>query len=255
MPFDFSPHEQNESFFGDNIIITNERKLVELVTLTLMARYDHVNRILSSMENPKIIPKRTVIESIIKNILHVKDFYHRDGLLFQHISWVISARRKDEYDILKAPHCRIADKGQDLIVLHIDKNKNLNGITICEDKASENVRDTIRDQVFPEFQEYDSGNRDSELESEVLSLLKENFGTDQANNIIEKIFWEDNKRFRITISVDTEDSSKIFKGYEKIIQGKKNRRNGNTVKIQDLRIWFDHFSDQIEKNLKKYIEE
>jgi hypothetical protein len=207
------------------------------------------------MMKPSQLQKKSVIQSIIKKILHTKEAIHRDGLLFQHISWIFSAIKKNEKDLLKAPHCRIADKGQDSIIIHFDENNTVIGVSICEDKATEYVRDEIRDKVYPQFTDYELGNRDSELESEVLAMLEKQSDSDKANSIIETIFWNNVKRYKITITVNEEKPLNIFKGYDNCIEGELSRRTGNTVQILNMRKWFNQFSQKIEIYLKSLIEE
>lgn len=255
MPLKFIPHVVNKTFIGHKAVIINEDKLVQWVASTLMAKHNHILKIISSSKDGSVTTaKDTVIQNIIKNILHAENNFHRDGLLFQHISWIFSVLRKGEKDIFKSPHCRVADKGQDLIAIHFDKNNNVAGVSICEDKATINARDTIRNKVYPEFEDYELGNRDSELESEVLAMLEKQFDKDQANSIIENVFWENIKRYKINVTVNKEDPLKIFKGYDGCIPGKLERRTGNTIQIIGLRNWFDQFSQKLEVYLNSLIE-
>ncbi len=255
MPIEFIPHAVNTNFTGFKAVIIDEDKLVQWVAYTLMAKHNHILKIISSNIDDSIITaKDCVIKSIIKNILHAKIAFHRDGLLFQHISWILSALNKEEKDLFTAPHCRIADKGQDSIAIHFDENHNVVGVTICEDKATKNPRHTISAMVYPEFRDYEMGNRDSELESEVLALLEKQFDTSQANSIIETIFWQTIKQYKINVTVNEEDALKIFKGYDNCIPGTLERRKGNTVQITGLRSWFDQFSQKIETFLNSLVE-
>lgn len=253
MPFNFTPHDVNPIFIGHNAIIINEDKIVQWVAATLMAKHNHILKIISSdTEGPIENTKESVIKSIINNILHSKA-YHRDGLLFQHMSWIFSVLTKSDKDIYKAPHCRITDKGQDSIAIHFDENNNVIGVSICEDKATKNVRSTIRDKIYPEFKDYELGNRDSELESEVLAMLEKEFDRDQANSIIKTVFWQNIKRYKINITVNNEYPLNIFNGYDNFIPGELERRTGNTFQIQGLRHWFNQFSQKLEAHLNSLI--
>jgi len=255
MPLELTPHVVNTAFIGHKAAIIDEDKLVQWVAYTLIAKHNHILKIISStMPGSNITAKDSVIKSIIKNILHAKQNDHRDGLLFQHISWILSVLKKGDKDIFSAPHCRVADKGQDSIAIHFDENNTVVAVSICEDKATINVRKTIRDKVYPEFLDYELGNRDSELESEVLALLEKQFNTDQANSIIKTIFWENIKRYKINVTVNEENPVKIFKGYDDCIPGKRERRTANTVHIAELRSWFSQFSQKLEVYLNSLIE-
>ncbi|MBW8003488.1 MAG: hypothetical protein FVQ80_15990 [Planctomycetes bacterium] len=261
MPLEFYPHKSNEIFKGDSSVIIDEDKLVEFVSRTLMAQYTHVKEIISTERSDQEhrrfpIAKKDVANSVIKKVLHTKSKFHRDGLLFQHISWISMVMRKNQNDLFKAPHCRPADKGQDCIIVHISSSSGkISGISVCEDKATIHCRNVITNQVFPEFNEYDSGDRDAELESEVLAILKQNPSIGDANEIIEKIFWSNIRRYRINITVKNEEPSKLFKGYDDCIKGGLNRRTADTTVIQNMREWFDSFSRKLESYILSLIED
>ncbi|MFH0975888.1 MAG: hypothetical protein V1874_08920 [Spirochaetota bacterium] len=250
MPLKFTSHASNNIFLGQHAIIVDEIKLVKWVASTLISKHNHILRIISSdKKDKKLKIKDTVVRSVIKKVLHAIDTDHRDGLLFQHISWICAAINKNKYDLLKAPHCRIADKGQDNLIIHLNKNNKITSISICEDKATSNVRDTIRDKVFPEFAVYESGEKDSELESEVLSMLEKHTDTNRAESLIKSIFWDQARNYKINVTITNEDPFRIFKDYENCIKGNVDRRTGNTIQIHDLRNWFTQFAKKIEDYL------
>ena len=95
MPLEFIPHAVNTTFTGHKAVIIDEDKLVQWVAYTLMAKHNHILKIISSSTDGAVTTaKDSVIQSIIKNILHAENDFHRDGLLFQHISWIFSVLKK-----------------------------------------------------------------------------------------------------------------------------------------------------------------
>lgn len=256
MPLEAHYHNDNTLYRSITWFITDQTKLAEYVALILIAKYDHVQKIIEHSHSEQTGIKVSVVESVLKSILkHPKkkqQRYQRDGLLFQHISWIAAAMQKNKGDFLGRPHNRLADKGQDLLIIHSSTVRNdIEGVTICEDKATENCRTTIR-KVYNDFKTYENGEREAELESEVLTILKENFSGEEANKIIEKIFWERVKRYRINITVpDNSHDDNLFKDYDVIVTGDISRRIGETTIIENLRPWFDKFAAQVIENLER----
>ena len=81
---------------------------------------------------------------------------HRDGLLFQHVSWVAAFMRLPNAKATP-PHVRQADKGFDGVLVEVNPAQaGLSRIVLCEDKASVNPRSLVTGSVWPEIRA-DSG--------------------------------------------------------------------------------------------------
>ncbi|MGO4916546.1 hypothetical protein, partial [Pseudogemmobacter sp. W21_MBD1_M6] len=98
--------------------------------------------------------------------------YHRDGHLFQNVSWV-AARLANPASILAPPHVRQADKGFDGFIIEFDEaQKRVLKVVLCEDKASENPRTLITRSVWKEIGSIQEGEREDEAFSSLTTLLK-----------------------------------------------------------------------------------
>lgn len=147
---------------------------------------------------------------------------HRDGLLFQHISWLAAAIQYP--NSLKAPpHSRAADKGFDGLILDVDlKCLEISRLIMCEDKASTDPRPIVRKAVWEEFIAISSGIRDDEVLSSVTSLLSTMNGIseDQVEDILEAVCWQKVRQYRVALAVGKDREKKgeykhLFKGFDK----------------------------------------
>jgi hypothetical protein len=74
----------------------------------------------------------------------------RDGLLFQHVSWV-AATIQFPGAAACPPHVRKADKGFDGLLIEIDpQTAGISRLVLCEDKASVNPRSLVTGKIWPE---------------------------------------------------------------------------------------------------------
>ena len=86
-----------------------------------------------------------------------KEVERRDGLLFQHLSW-IAARLSIPNVTQNPPHVRSADKGFDGFIIEMNaENDALQRIVLCEDKASTAPRSLITSSVWKEIKSIRAG--------------------------------------------------------------------------------------------------
>ncbi|ELD3370004.1 hypothetical protein RKK48_001178 [Vibrio cholerae] len=240
--------------------ITNEELLVDLVANLLMGKQLHVERILASAPvRPVRLRENAINDAIQKLTLDESEGpYHRDGLLFQMFSWVAAHAVKNEGSIIRAPHLVPAHKGFDGLQINV-KDGLVEDVIIFEDKATDNPRYTVRELVWPEFKEFHAGQRESELEQEVTTLLRTNpNAVDDLTEAIETIFWEQSRKFRVAITADSghldeKGRARLFKGYDKVITNRKvDSRRAELVHISNLRTWMQQFSEKTIKKLNTY---
>ena len=161
-------------------------------------------------------------------------------------------------ELLSIPHVRKSDKGQDILIVHFHEGEC--SVTIGEDKASDDARAIVRSQVFPEFEQYETGCRDAELESATLAILQRNLNSEQSQQVIVGVLWERARKYRIAVSASADgpndkDPHDLFAGYEDAVAGDDNRRRAETITIPELRSWFDCFAEDVTNHLEKMLEE
>ncbi|MDX9911197.1 MAG: hypothetical protein RBS39_05150 [Phycisphaerales bacterium] len=167
----------------------------------------------------------------------------------QIIAWVAAHQLDPPMAVIRAPQSRMADKGFDGLMISLDDKRQLRGIIVCEEKATENPRDTVREEVWPEVRKLEAGERDGELFSEVTTLLYKLKATDPAFDIdgaLAAIDWSRHRVYRVSVTIETSrDNVKghaaLFKGYDNVAPGCIDRRHGETVCLAPLREWMDGF--------------
>jgi hypothetical protein len=241
---------------------TDQTKLARLVAIVLLGYYSAAEGIIATAtvgEMPKFISQVSAnsFEHIIAKLTDVSSVqlrYHRDGWVFQIISWIAAQMRRKVGTHIRGPQPRTADKGLDglTIVLNSDGSR-LATVIVGEDKATESPRSTITDKVWPEFLEFDSGARDNELVSDMTAVLRAS-GIAGADDIIKNTTLEEIRCFRVFITVedpiDENDLRKLFKGYDSAAKGTIDKRAGETLNAPDIRTWMDHFCAHVVSELK-----
>ena len=148
---------------------------------------------------------------------------HRDGLLFQHISW-LAARIQYPDAEATAPHVRVADKGFDGFLIERPAGASaLSRVILCEDKASTNPRPIITGQVWPEILEILDGQKDREIVAAVMALLS-NLPSAEREQIIGSTIWGRVKQFRVALAAGADqlkDESylHLFDGFDQTVAG------------------------------------
>ena len=179
-----------------------------------------------------------------RNLLKVGpsgDPAHRDGWMFQVISW-IAAHRAGRSGVIRSPHMRHADKGLDGLLVEFD-DMEIARVVISEEKATGNARNMVRDRVWPEFQDFETGRRDAELVDGVSTLLA-GVGHPNPDAVVAAILWTEKRAYRVAVTIDDTHASKkglkaLYKGYEGAVSGEIDRRRAEAFPVQDLRPWFE----------------
>ena len=164
---------------------------------------------------------------------------HRDGLLFQTISWIVAHKEAAVGSVIRVPHLIRAHKGFDGIQIEIAGTENLTALVIFEDKATTKSRDTIRDDVWPSFRELEAGERENELMQEATTLLDRAKNVDR-EKIIQNIIWGQIRRYRLSITGEQAHKGQnrfrsLVEGYETVAPGAPERRTIAVLCFDDLR--------------------
>lgn len=235
-----------------SIELTNIDALAKSIAHVLVQQYELAKKYISNeTRTENLVLNSQDVENIIDRRLHKTLKYHRDGFLFQLIMWVSSHTDLSQSDLVALPHAQPSQKGQDSIIIHRSRDA-VYALSICEDKATENPRATIRDEVWLDFKDYEGGGRDDELRSGIISCL----GTAgvphaEAIRLIQNISWNGKRRYRARVTIETKKRKNgLFKGFSDIPSKGKACCRGETVYIANLRTWMDDFSSKVEAELR-----
>ncbi len=251
MPIELTPIDHAPLMHGYTWKVANEQLLAELIARVALGQARHVSKILLNIGTPFPDPADGVWSSAVAMFaVSAGDEHssHRDGWMFQVMSWLAAQNAKPNSQI-NAPQMIRALKGFDGLQLDFDANGRISAVVIFEDKATINPRETIQKDVFPEFQKFEAGTYMNVLVAEVTSLLEKRPGID-ADDVVRHIIWNDARHFRVTITVGDSHSTdagrrRLFKDYDSIAPGANvGRRRGETFYVADLRAWMDGLANK-----------
>lgn len=163
----------------------------------------------------------------------------RDGLLFQHVSW-IAAHLTLPNTHAAPPHVRRADKGFDGVILDIDPAApRLSRIILCEDKASTNPRNLVTQSIWPEITAIQASGKDREILAAVTAILATLPGVDQ-EAVIEATEWEVARSFRVALTADqaqarNQSYAHLFAGFDGAAGGAIESRMAEVMPMPDVR--------------------
>lgn len=248
MPISFTRIEEPEKWRGTKWTITDEDQLAHLVARVAIGQANAISKILDSTDDVSgAFPKGGFIGAKKLLTTHGEyDIYHRDGWLFQVISWV-AVIIKEKGALIRPPQMIWADKGLDGLMIQF-RDGDIAYIVISEDKATENPRSKITSEVWPEFVDFESGARDNELIASVTSLLSGNSARN-ADEIVTSILWHEKRAYRASVTIGSAENSadghrSLFKGYEDKVSGPIEKRNAETLYIEDIREWLANLAQK-----------
>lgn len=174
--------------------------------------------------------------------------FHRDGWLFQTLSWIAS-RLTNPTALALPPHSRHAHKGFDSLEVQMSEDgAGISRIVIGEDKATINPRATIREDVWESIRLLEQGKRRNEVVADVSALLDPQTSIDDLD-AIDRLIWQDTIAYRVAITVDSSRSpamhaKRVFRGFENIVVGDDERREVAVLPLDDLREWMNGIAEE-----------
>jgi hypothetical protein len=254
------PVDHSELCHGWAWTIEDEDILADRVARILLGQYRHVAKILSGagLPGPKVITEQANAAIKQLTLAEGEDPWHRDGWLFQAISW-IAAKEQPSASLTRAPHIRKADKGFDGMQLELSGDgAEIVAVVIFEDKATDRPRETINQDVLPGIVALEKGERLNELCQEVSGMLDAHaeanpeFDLDTA---IANTLWNNARRYRVSITIgDTHNTAiaraRLFKGFNESAPGDMVRRRGDTIYLPVMRSWMEEFASKVILNIK-----
>jgi hypothetical protein len=247
MPIVLTPFAIGSLCQGNTWAIPNAVELADQIARVAMGQSRHVEKILAgtSLKFPASSPGAK--KAAIKLLTAADDPWHRDGWMFQVMSW-IAAHTSDPSGIIRPPHMIPAHKGFDGLQLEVDSaTGTVTAVVIFEDKATDRPRETIRNEVWETFKKLEEGEEDNLLTAEVGALLQTQPQLDPAI-AIENIIWKQARHYRVCITVGRTHSteagrSSLFQGYDLVAAGQVERRRGETFHVENLRGWMQELAD------------
>ncbi|MBT1674267.1 MULTISPECIES: hypothetical protein [Curtobacterium] len=211
----------------------------------------HVEAILRTAAPWHPISASYAVDAAIKSLTVPagKDPWHRDGWVFQFISWIVAIEESPA--LTRAPQMDQASKGFDGFQLELDPiTGRVKRAVVFEDKATDSPRDTVREKVWPEFEDIEAGHRHPAIATEIGALLRGRWSTDEIIEIVDRIMrTPDGLAYRASLTagsyhVQSAGFNGLFDGFESSVSGDRLRRQGNVLEVEDLRSWMDSLCDR-----------
>jgi len=252
--------DHGELCHGWSWTVADEDRLAEQVARVVLGQYRHVAKIMggANVPGPAVTPEQAKAAVKHLSLGEDQDPWHRDGWIFQTLSW-IAAQQAPFGSLTRAPHIRKADKGFDGLQLQLsDDGTGITSVIVFEDKATENARTTIREDVWPSIVALESDERLNELTHEVSGLLDIYTAADpdfDVDGAIANILWKDVRGYRVSITIgDTHKSDKararLFRGFDETAPGDVGRRRADTIYLPQLRDWMNAFAGKVIAKVK-----
>lgn len=248
---DCSPSCKEQSF-----TIKDEDTLALRVAELMMGQSRHVGKVLDALDSTISVQFHENQKKAIVAILRLEGSMtaeKRDGWIFQMISWIIvHLDHQGETFRQQVPHHHPAQHGIDGFAIVV-KDGHLKKILITEDKCTTSPRGKIKQQVFPEFDKYESYEEATAIFDSATTLLEQlsDDYADLQNEVNDSKKWV----YRICVTRDKthkkgEDIAKLYKGYETHVIGDIERRTGSSTYIENMRAWMQTFSEKIIKKIE-----
>lgn len=238
---------------GSEWVVVDRDALAEQVARIAVGQYRHVSKILlgAGASAAKVTQAAKKDAIALLSLKPGEKPWHRDGWMFQAISWI--AAHNDGGAAIRAPHLIKAHKGFDGLKLELSDAGEVTAVVIFEDKATENPRATIRDDVWPGIARLEQGERSNELGQEVSALLEaqlRSFPDLDVDAAVQEIAWKEARRYRVAITVDkshatAEPRMALFKDFDSYAPGDTSRRRAETMHVPDLRPWMEAFANLV----------
>lgn len=227
---------------GCSWTVEDVEALAELIARVAVGQAEHVADILAQAGLAEAATTAEAIEGAVELLTVVGGIpYHRDGWMFQVMSW-IAAHRHTPGGLIRVPHMILAHKGFDGIQIDLDGVSGaVTAVVVFEDKATENPRATIRGDVWPDFRNIEAGRKQNVIVAEVTTLLKAASHPDP-NTAVQKIIWADARCYRVSITIENGHATeggraRLFADYAEVAPGDRQRRRGETFLVPNLRDW------------------
>lgn len=277
MPICLTPCSSTECDFTEwSVIDASRDRLVEALAFLYLQQEENALRIIAKLAPRRRTPKGRVAENVVGKLTAPKaadkdllingseeqrktaedrintSIWHRDGLLFQHLSW-IAARKSIPNGYMTSPHVRQADKGFDGFIIQFDAaHEQVERVILCEDKASTSPRSLITKSVWNEIRTIIRGERDDEVLADLTTLLKAVSGlsAEGIEDVVDAIFWDEVRQFRVSVATG-EDHRRVdgfeylVSGFETVAPGPLQTRMGGVLAFDDVRQGLQQLANEV----------
>lgn len=243
----------------DDYEVVDKQQLAEWIAQLVLGEYGHVYMIIEKLAPEEMPSDNGSIDYMISRLVVPADnetlIDHRDGWLFQMMSWIaLNIKLHQDYPgcpiHMVAPHDARAKHGIDGLAMVLTADNKIRRIVITEDKCTTNPRDFVRNKVLPEFKDYEKHIYDNKLKSELTQFVSPVNNRDLYIELSPSFANHDHWTYRIGItreSCHNTDKGRqgLFKGYDAVVIGDVERRKGASIYLTQMREWMQDLSERV----------
>ena len=248
--------EIDEHCVGDRWSVDSEDAITQLIAIVAMGQAAYAAAIIRGLY--PLGPAFSDIDLCNEAIVHLTvqegkqtprvgyPRWHRDGFMFEVISWLAARQSNNKNAYLKDPHISATSQGLDGLMIEVaDDRSAILRTTVFEDKCTDDPRRTFVDKVLPAFKDRHSNARSAELIATATCLLR-NAGVDDAASakmaaaVLNRSTRHYRASFALTQEHDLGEERKVlFKGFEGLSGISPNQRIGAGLILEEpIRDWF-----------------
>jgi hypothetical protein len=248
--------EINEHCVGSRWATADIDQLARVVVMIAMGQATHAAHIISELRPLTPALNIQALRAAAKTRLSIAgktaaqldvSRYHRDGLLFEAISWVAAQQSTTGKALLRDPHLSSTTQGLDGLMIELDATgTGIACTTVFEDKCSEHPRTKFRDEIMPAFLAHHGNARGPDLLAAAAALLQRvGLNGTQSTEAAARVLDRKYRAYRASLALTNADESlkrrkALFKDYEELSGIDARRRiAGIFITAADLRGWFD----------------
>ena len=243
--FPADPHCGGTQWFIDDL-----DELATLAALVLVGRAQHAASILEGAQligRPTPAAMRAGIQRDLFPAAGVAP-WHRDGLLFEIICWLVARQQAVPGEVISDPHTKATQQGADTVKVAFDTQARcLISTTVYEYKCTTDARNMFINKVLPAFRQYFEGARDPQLTQTTIALL-ERYGLTDAEQaqVYDRLVNDRPLVFRAALTVSPDvfpapSCVSLFRNYGNL-PAPLEARLGDTFPVADVRAWFASFA-------------
>jgi hypothetical protein len=253
MPLNVSDHPAHPECGGKQWSVADADYLATIVSLVLIGRAKHAESVLSGAQQNTVVVPGALKEQLRLQLQTAPGptTYHRDGLLFEIISWVVARITGANDEVISTPHLKSTQQGLDTIKVVFDPaTRNVTRVVIHEQKCTTNPRDEFRDKVVCSFREWREHKRDNQLVQAVTGLLERFNLTDEEHvALYDRLVQVHPLTFQAALTVTPPPYAaaqcvSLFAGYDSVTP-ELTDRFGDTFPLDDIRDWFANFATMV----------
>lgn len=228
----------------------NMELLARLIAIIAMGQAAHAADVITGLSPTEPGLNHTALRKAAESNLRVVAA-HRDGFIFEAISWIAAQQGTNGNALLRDPHIKSTTQGLDGLMIEITAEGEISRTTIFEDKCSKHPRNKFRDEILPAFKNHHEHKRAPELLAAGAALLKQaGLNGRAAEAAAERVLNLQYRAYRGSVTVTAKDDTPngreaLFKGYDELAGLEREQRIGGTfVTPAHLRDWFEELAAQ-----------